>query len=75
MPYRVDNIVRKGEIACYKQFLLFSLFSTAIYLYCVKMQHCVVMGSLLRQNAALCNNGLTLYYTIPTFNNPGKEAF
>ena len=23
MPYRVGNIVRKGEIACYKQFLLF----------------------------------------------------
>ena len=22
--YRVENIVRKGEIACYKQFLLFS---------------------------------------------------
>ena len=24
MPYRVENVVRKGEIACNKQFLLFS---------------------------------------------------
>ena len=24
--------------------------------------------SLVRQNAALCGNGLTLYHTIPTFN-------
>ena len=24
VPYREENIVRKGEIACYKQFLLFS---------------------------------------------------
>ena len=24
MPYSVENFVRKGEIACYKQFLLFS---------------------------------------------------
>ena len=24
VPYRVENIVRKGEIACCKQFLLFS---------------------------------------------------
>ena len=28
--------MRKGEIACYKQFLLFSLFSTVIYLTLVK---------------------------------------
>ena len=26
MPYRIENIVRKGKIACYKQFLLFSHF-------------------------------------------------
>ena len=24
VPYRIENIVRKEEIACYKQFLLFS---------------------------------------------------
>ena len=43
-----ENIVKKGEIACYKQFLLFSHCFPQLY-----MQHCVVM-----QNAALCGNGL-----------------
>ena len=47
MPYRVENIVRKGEIACYKQFLLFSQCFLQVYI------------SLVRQNAALCDNGLT----------------
>ena len=38
-------IVRKGEIACYKQFLLFSQHSPQLYVFkCAKMQHCVVMG-------------------------------
>ena len=47
MPYRVENIVRKGEIACYKQFFPFlTMFSTAMYLYCVKMLHCVEMDEL-----------------------------
>ena len=47
VPYRVENIVRKGEIACYKQFLLFShnVFHSYISLVC--------------QNAALHGNGLT----------------
>ena len=41
----VENIVRKGEIARYKQFLLFlTMFSTAKSLVC--------------QNAVLCGNGL-----------------
>ena len=41
----VENIVRKGEIACYKQFLLFSqCFHSCI--------------SLVRKTAALCGNGL-----------------
>ena len=32
--------MRKGEIAYYKQFLLFlTMFSTAIYLYFIKMRH------------------------------------
>ena len=45
VPYREENIVRKGEIACNKQFLLFSqCFPTAIYLLC--------------QNAVFCDNGL-----------------
>ena len=32
IPYRVDNIVRKGEIACYKQFLLFSQCFPQLYI-------------------------------------------
>ena len=33
MPYSVENIVRKGEIACYKQFLLFSQCFPQLYIY------------------------------------------
>ena len=40
----MENIVKKGEIACYKQFIFLTMFSTAIYLSCV--------------NAALCGDGL-----------------
>ena len=43
MPSRVEKIVRKGEIACYKQFLLFSQCFPELYI-------C--------QNAALCGNRL-----------------
>ena len=43
MLYRVENIVRKGEIACYKQFFFLTMFSTA----------------LVRQNVALYGNGLS----------------
>ena len=32
VSYRVENIVRKGEIACYKQFLLFSRCFPQLYL-------------------------------------------
>ena len=39
MSYRVENIVRKGEIPPF-----LTMFSTAVYLQCVKMRHCVVMG-------------------------------
>ena len=48
MSYRVENIVRQGEIACHKQFLLFSqgFPTTIIYIF-------------VRQNAALCVSGLT----------------
>ena len=38
--------MRKGEIACYKQFLLFSQFFLHLYIF------------LVCQNAALCGNGL-----------------
>ena len=39
----VENIVRKGEIACYKQFLLFSQCFLQLYIF----------------SAVLCGNGLT----------------
>ena len=38
MPYGVENIVRKGEIP------FLTMFSTAIYLKCVRIRQCVVMG-------------------------------
>ena len=67
--YRLEHIVRKGEIACYKQFL--TMFSAALYLWCVKMRHCVVMGELFtrRQNLdqpkfrAFADYNLTLFQT------------
>ena len=46
--HRAENIVRKEEIACYKQFLLFS-----------KVFHSYI--SLVRQNAALCGNGFNFF--------------
>ena len=47
MPHKVENLVRKGENACYKQFVLFSqFFFTA-------------SKSLVDQNLALCANGLS----------------
>ena len=61
MPYRVDNIVRKGEIACYKQFLLFSQYFPWVYIF--------------SQNAALCGNGLTHSHIMTPFDAPGKQAF
>ena len=45
MPY-IENTVRKGEIACYKQFLLFSE--------CFR-----IYMSLVCHNASLCGNGLS----------------
>ena len=44
MPYGVENIVRKGEIACYKQFLLFSQCFPQQYIFNVS-------------NVVLCDNG------------------
>ena len=33
MPYRVENIVTKEEIACYKQFLLFQQCFPQLYIF------------------------------------------
>ena len=51
MSYRVENIVRKGEIACYKQFLLFSQCFPQLYI-------------LVCQNVLLCGNGLNPLFKI-----------
>ena len=59
---RVENIVRKGEIAHNEQFLLF--------LQCFQKLS-VVDG----QNEFLWSKGLTLYYIIPTFNDLERKSF
>ena len=48
VSYGVENIVRKEEIARYKQFLLFSQCFPQLY-------------TLVRQNVTLCGNGLRGY--------------
>ena len=46
VPCRVENIVRKGEIACHKQFLHFSQCFPQLYIFSA-------------QNVVMCGNGLT----------------
>ena len=41
---QVENTVGKGEIARYKQFLLFPVFSKGLFPRAVKRCHCVGMG-------------------------------
>ena len=72
--------MRKGEIACYKQFLLFSQCFPHLYIYSVSkcwfcgygfihMQQWIFI-SLLRIKKTV---GLTLYHTIPAFKDPKKR--
>ena len=50
MPYKTENIVKKGQIACYKQFP-----------YSQNVFHSYI--SLVRQNLVLCGNGIpNIYY-------------
>ena len=49
VSYRVENIARKGEIACYTQFLLFSQCFPQLYI-------------LSASNAALCGNKLEKHH-------------
>ena len=59
----VENIVGKGENAGYQLFLLFpQCFDKAFF----------TAGSLKSRD---CVVELTLYHTIPTFNDPEEEAF
>ena len=50
----MEDIVRKEELACYKQFILFhNVFHSYI--------------SLMHQNASLCGNGLTWFHCTSKF--------
>ena len=48
---RVENAVGKGEIACYKQFLLFPVFSKDLYCWHVKTRAC--LRTFLQNNNAI----------------------
>ena len=53
MLFRVENIVKRGEIASYKQFLIsHNVFHNYV--------------SLVHQNAAFCGNWLTAFLSFPT---------
>ena len=58
----VENFAGKGENVGNQHFLLF--------------QQCFQKASFSRSlKAGLCGKGLTLYQTIPTFNDPKEEGF
>ena len=89
--------MRKGEIACNKQFLIFSQcflpYMALIFHFkctlkchvqiCLNLDQCKILSSgngsnFSRENFRLVqveSTCLTLYHTIPTFNDPEKKAF
>ena len=60
--YRIENIVGKEENGGYQHFLLFPQCFQRLF-------------PPVRQKSSLYGKGLTLYHTIPTFNDPDKETF
>ena len=58
--HRVENIARKGEIACYNFSFPLNVFHSCI--------------SLVRQNAALCGNGLPITTQCPISTHCGKRC-
>ena len=72
MPYRVENIVRKGEIACDKQFLLFSQCFTHLYIF--SASNAALCGNGLKISVMSFSKGLTLHITVLSFNNSQEEA-
>ena len=53
--------MRKGEIACYKQFLLFSQCFPQRYIFSVLKRHCVAMSKQpCRERLLLCSKSLNL---------------
>ena len=84
---RVENIMEKGENAGFQHFLLFPVFSQGFFLRVVKTPW--LFGTGLKYEKVLWGKWehtvflstfkvphccLTLYHTIPTFNNPEKEG-
>ena len=61
----MENIVRKGEIACNNLFLLFSVcFLPYIFHFRCTLKCCLQSG-----------NGLTHFHTMTTFDAPEKKTF
>ena len=66
---QVENTVGKGEIARHEQFVLFpQSFQNACFLEASK-------GVIVWEWVQFRKFLLTLYHTIPTFNNPEEEGF
>ena len=64
MPYWLENIMKKRRYCLLQAVSPFlTMFSAAIII------------SLVPQNATLCGNGLILYFTIPSLNNPKETDF
>ena len=79
----MENIVRKGEIAFYKQFLLFSqcFLSYMVFYFLFKIHFKMSSASCFsyeRYKILLSGNGLkclTFFHTTTPFNAPEEEAF
>ena len=76
----LKNIVGKGEIARYEQFLLFPqcfllsqiIVSQFVHIFYIKSLFATEMEE---PKIGISGKGLTLYDTIPNFNDPQGEAF
>ena len=69
-----ENIVGKDKIARNKQFLLFSQCFLLNQIIVFPFIHIFDLISLFAAEIGKSGKELTLYYTIPTFNDPEKES-
>ena len=69
MPYKVDNIVRKGEIACYKQLLFFSQCFPQFYIVCENA------ASTIQYQEKMTLENKALEYTFGKGENAGNQPF
>ena len=75
MSYIVENIERKGKIACYKQFLLFSQSFSQLYNISIVGQNTALCGNGLRSIGQDLNHDLKVKFCLLTWvNNPGHHA-